>query len=355
MWKLHRYIALTVLTSMAIVAFVMCGLYVIFTFVAEIGNVGQGTYGVLQAMEFVLLSMPDNIGMVLPIVGLLGSLMGLGLLAGHSELIAMRAAGVSIRKIAQGVVYASVLMGLLAFAIASYVGPQLMQYALLKRAVEMQGQAVLVNAHSTWLKQGNDFIFVGSIQNDGTLHDIQRYEINDGQLVGVVSADSAHFEGKDWVLQNVQTIHLSPTKITHSSSAQIIWTNLVTPQLLQVLVTQSSNLTLTSLWDYIQYRKANGLSLEQYQANFWQTFFAPLSVVILSLLAVPFVFGPLRSAHAGFRLIAGVTVGFVFFIINQFFGPFTAVYHFPAFLGAALPSLIFALLAGGMLWWVSRA
>jgi len=58
-------------------------------------------------------------------------------------------------------------------------------------------------------------------------------------------------------------------------------------------------------------------------------------------LAIPFIFGPLRSVTMGLRLVSGVVVGFSFYMLNQFFGPFSLVYNVPPFVAALLPSLLF--------------
>ena len=353
MWKLHRYIATTVLTTSLIIFCVVCGLYLIFTYIAEAPNIGQGVYGPWEAFEFVLLGLPANIYLILPIVALLGSLMGLGLLASHSELIAMRAAGISIRQIAQGAFYAGLIIAIIAFMVGSYIGPKLSEYATIKRTIEMQGQAVLMTDNSTWLKQDNHFIFIGKVAPGGHLYNIRRYQVVDNKLTEVDTADEAYYQNKQWYVKNITAITFTPLGVVEQHVAETTWKSLVSPQLLQVFLTKANSLTLNNLWSYINYRRINGLSTTSYELSFWQTFFQPLSVIILGLLAVPFVFGPLRSSNAGLRMIAGVAIGFVFFIINQFFGPFTGVYDFPPLLGALLPALIFALILVLMIWRIS--
>ena len=58
-------------------------------------------------------------------------------------------------------------------------------------------------------------------------------------------------------------------------------------------------------------------------------------------LVIPCIFGPLRSATLGLRMIVAVAMGFGFYILNSFFGPMSIVYQFPPFLAATLPSLLF--------------
>ena len=61
-------------------------------------------------------------------------------------------------------------------------------------------------------------------------------------------------------------------------------------------------------------------------------------------LAVPFVFGSLRTKPIGFRILIGVMMGFGFYMLNEFIGPFSLLYQIPPFLAAASPLLLFALL-----------
>jgi lipopolysaccharide export system permease protein len=67
------------------------------------------------------------------------------------------------------------------------------------------------------------------------------------------------------------------------------------------------------------------------------------------LLALPFVFGQLRSSTMGFRMFIWVMVGFVFYVLNQFVGPMSIVYQIPPALAAILPTLVFAFLGGVLL------
>ena len=66
-------------------------------------------------------------------------------------------------------------------------------------------------------------------------------------------------------------------------------------------------------------------------------------------MALSFIFGPLRSVTMGARVIMGVLTGFGFFILNEVFGPLSLVYQLPPYLGAILPSMLFAAIAALML------
>jgi lipopolysaccharide export system permease protein len=58
------------------------------------------------------------------------------------------------------------------------------------------------------------------------------------------------------------------------------------------------------------------------------------------LLALPFVFGPLRSVSIGYRILTGTLLGIAFHLINQTIGFMGLVYHLPPLLSAFLPALL---------------
>jgi lipopolysaccharide export system permease protein len=348
--KLIRYIAITVFSSIVLVTLVLAALYVIFTFIAQASNVGQAGYGASDALAYVFLTLPANMVLFLPISGFLGSLMGLGLLAQNSELIAMRASGVTIKTICKGVALCALVFVALSYVLGAYLGPVLQYHAQVKQTLSKGGQAVLMTAQSTWLKDRNDFVYIGKAFPDGRLLTIKRYHMEHGQLRRVVIAKSASFYHKQWHLKDITTTYLNDdhTRQTHQASAT--WAHLVSPNVLQVVLSNGDNLTLWGLHRFVEYRTHNALSTSSYSLKFWRMIIAPWSVLILSLMAVPFVFGPLRSANGGMRMVFGVIFGFVYFIVDQFFGPLTLVYHLAPFLGALLPTLLFGIVLLGMLW-----
>jgi lipopolysaccharide export system permease protein len=98
------------------------------------------------------------------------------------------------------------------------------------------------------------------------------------------------------------------------------------------------------LYSYIKHRKQSGLNAVDCEFIFWQRLFCPLATLIMILLAIPFVFGPLRSVTMGLRMTVGVIVGFGFHILNQSVGSISAVYQLPAMLVAILPTMLFAII-----------
>ena len=118
---LQRYIAQAILTSTGLVLLVLLGLYTFMDFITELEEVGKGEYQLADVLAYLALSMPKRIYELLPIAALLGSVLGLGNLASQSELVVMRAAGISIQGINKAVMIVAVGLMLLALFIGEAI------------------------------------------------------------------------------------------------------------------------------------------------------------------------------------------------------------------------------------------
>ena len=96
---LARYIGRTVFLNTLLVLLVLVSISSLFSFIGELDDVGKGDYTVKTALIYILLGMPGIAYELFPSSVLLGSLLGLGAMASHSELTVMRSAGISIGQL----------------------------------------------------------------------------------------------------------------------------------------------------------------------------------------------------------------------------------------------------------------
>jgi len=114
-----------------------------------------------------------------------------------------------------------------------------------------------------------------------------------------------------------------------------------------VAVVHPQHMSLPDLFTYVRHLEQNHLDATSYRVALWGKAFAPLSVIVMLVLAMPFVFASQRGGNAGKWLFVGILLGVVYVTFNQivnFMGP---VYGVPLLLSAALPPLLF--LAGGLI------
>lgn len=109
----------TIITTIILVLSVFVGLSAVIKFVEQLRSVGEGSYTMLSALYFVILGMPRDIELFFSMAALLGSLVGLGMLASSSELVVMQAAGISKLRIGLSVLKTAVPLMVVVMALGS--------------------------------------------------------------------------------------------------------------------------------------------------------------------------------------------------------------------------------------------
>ncbi|MDQ2696531.1 MAG: LPS export ABC transporter permease LptG [Pseudomonadota bacterium] len=342
MTRIDRYIFRVVLGSSLVALLVLMGLETFFTLLTELEDVGKGAYGVNDVLHYLLLTFPSRIYLIFPMALLLGGLMGMGALAGSSELIAMRAAGVSILRLVLAALQAGVALSLVMALVGEYVAPRLERQAKEMRSAVQAKQITIRKGRGFWARDGNNFVQVRSILPGVKLGDIYIYELDDTfDLKSVTWAKGARFENGRWVLEGVSRSYMQPESVATDSVVRIAWTSLISPRLLEVLATEPEDLSMRDLRAYIGYLQANGLDTGSHELAFWSKVLGPLAHLTMLFVAMPFVFVSQRKAGAGQRLVIGIFLGLLFFLANRMLGNTVLLYGYPPLLGALLPTLLF--------------
>ncbi|KGM28066.1 LPS export ABC transporter permease LptG [Photorhabdus luminescens] len=346
---LDRYIGRTILQTILMTLFMLVSLSGIIKFVDQLRKVGQGEYTTISAGLYALLSVPKDIQIFFPMAALLGALLGLGTLATRSELVVMQAAGFTRMQIAGSVMKTAIPLVILTMVIGEWVAPQGEQMARNYRAQKMLGGSLVSTTKGMWAKDGDDFIYIQRIVSDTEIKGVNIYHFSDDKkLLSVKYAASAVYdEDSDlWKLSQVEESDLTDSKkITGSQRISADWKILLTPEQLNVVALEPEALSISGLYQYIKYLKQSEQESGRYQLNMWKKIFAPLSVAVMMLMALSFIFGPLRSVPMGVRIVTGISFGFLFYVLNEIFGPLSLVYNMPAVLAALLPSLSFLIVS----------
>ncbi|WP_036773687.1 LPS export ABC transporter permease LptG [Photorhabdus australis] len=346
---LDRYIGRTILQTILMTLFMLVSLSGIIKFVDQLRKVGQGEYTTISAGLYALLSVPKDIQIFFPMAALLGALLGLGALATRSELVVMQASGFTRMQVAGSVMKTAIPLVILTMVIGEWVAPQGEQIARNYRAQKMFGGSLVSTTKGMWAKDGADFIYIQRVISDTEIKGVNIYHFNDDKkLLSVKYADSAVYDEDNdlWKLSQVEESDLTDSKkITGSQRISATWKTRLTPEQLGVVALDPEALSISGLYQYISYLKQSEQESGRYQLNMWKKIFAPLSVAVMMLMALSFIFGPLRTVPMGVRIVTGITFGFLFYLLNEIFGPLSLVYSMPAVLAALLPSLLFLTLS----------
>ena len=282
---------------------------------------------------------------------LLGALMALGNLASRSELVVMQAAGFSRFKIGMAVMKTALPLVLLTMVIGEWGIPQTEQFARDMRARALSGGSMLSMKNGVWAKDGNNFVFVRRVTDDAKLNDIYIYTFDQHRnLTELKHANQASYSEDEskWTLRQVNHSMISKDEIKTSNRLSEKWETNLTPDKLGAVSLRPTSLSISGLYNYISFLRETGQDVSRFELTFWRKIFQPVSVGVMMLLALSFIFGSLRSVTAGARIVTGICFGFLFYVVNEIFGQMSVVYNMPAVFGALMPSLLFVV----MIWWL---
>lgn len=342
MTVLRAYIAFSVLRGVAKVLAVLVLVGGFIQFVGQLDDVGIADYGLSEAISFVALSMPRTIFQSLPAAALLGSLLSLGDLAVHRELVVMRAAGISKGRLAAAVGLAGFALAVVMALLGESLAPSLGAYAREMRTEALLEDGALADSQSTWLKDGNRILSLRRNVEDFAFDSgMYLFELDDGQhLRHVAQADSAEIDNGDrWRLSNYAATGFSLDGISAVHEEQTTQQYNLNSELVDLAVVRHDLLDTPGLRRYIEYLELNNLNANRYLVAYWGRMASVVSVVFMTLLALPFVSGSLRSAGTGARLVIGLVIGLGFYVIDEVLANSSEVFEIDPVIVAWAPTL----------------
>lgn len=346
---LAGYVSRTVLGAMLLVLVLLLGLEMVFAFLGELEEL-RGRYTALEALAYIGLSAPQRLYGMLPLAALIGGIVGLGMLAGASELTVMRAAGVSIRRIVWWVLRPALLLIVLGLLLGQYVVPHTQKTAETRRALALEQTHLAGWLNSYWHREGDDMVRIGRVEPDGVLYDMVFFRLApEGRLTAGTRIERGYYIPAlgGWRLLNLRETRLRPDGTTEVlQTPERFWPSRLTPEFLGLVTLEPETLSLTRLYLYAGYMKQQGLDSAAYFLEFWKKALAPFATLSMVLIACSFIFGPLRSVTMGLRILAGIMAGLLFRYAQDFLGYVSLIYDFSPLLAAGLPIAACLLLGG---------
>lgn len=335
-----RSISLGVLASTMLFA----GLFFFLFFIKELRYVGTAEYDIAMAFVYVMLSLPQQLYELAPSIILIGSLMALGSLADHSEIIVIRAAGLSTMSITAMVMNTGLIIAVMVGLAGEYVIPQATSLGESMRVQALNERFIAGSEGGIWSRDDKRYINIGLVRPDKQLHRVGIYDTDaDGRLTSVTSVGWAEQVAEGWKLHDVAETRISEQGVTSTRVDSRIVARLIDPGLFDVLKTEPENMSATALYRYSNYLEANELDAEQFRLQFWVKVFTPLTCLVMILIALPLVLNSsARTGGAGQRIVIGLGIGVLFFIFNRMVGYMGLSIGLLPVLSAALPPLLAA-------------
>ncbi len=338
---LTGYIVREILKSAFISQLLLLTLFNLFTLSDELDDIGKGDYGLTEVLYFLALTSPTVFYELMPASALLGSLFALGNMGNYHELIAMRAAGLSVFGIIKSIMIAGLLLATTAVLVGEFVAPSAEEKAQLVKVTSQNQQVMLKTRYGLWLREDRKFINVRQVEENGDLADISIYEV-DGQqhLRRSIHAGRAQFLGnQQWQLHNVKQSDISPEQVRSRTENERIWLSSIEPDLLKIVVVNPDNLSLYDLAMYVNFLTENQQKSHAFEVAFWGRIVNPIVIFVMLLVSTPLVIGVRRGISVGARILIGAVIGMGFNIFDITVGHIGLIYDLNPPLMAFMPSL----------------
>jgi lipopolysaccharide export system permease protein len=345
MMILDRYIAGVVAIATGLALLVIVGLDLFFSIINQVDDVGKGNYSVSRMLQYVALGLPRTVYEFFPTAALLGGLTGMGMLAANSELIAMRAGGMSVWRIVRSLLQVGMVMLVFIVALGEGIAPVADQIGHRLRAIALENRISFISGHGLWVRDESRYIFVNRIIDDNQLVDLSVFEFDDQrELVAATRAGNAAYQSGEWTLHDVHQTLFEQDRVSTRRQAMMTWPSLLTPELIDIVVLKPEHMAIGDILQFVAYLEDNGLDSAPYRYAYWWRLITPLSALVMLFISVPFVFGSLRSVGSGQRIFIGTLAGFAFYLASQVAGQMGQVYGLNPLVITIAPSLLVLML-----------
>ncbi len=346
MKRMDIYLARTVVVNVLLVLLVLTMLAAIIGFVSEIHTTyNHEHYGLWDAALYTVMKMPGGMYDMFTVAVLLGALLGLGELASHNELTVFRAAGVSAARLGGAALCGGLLLAAACVLIGEFVAPVTEQRAEDRRAELVESRGNPLGAGGVWARDNGTYVNVHAMTARDTVRGVYIYDVDDQrQVTQVTFAGTGKFSMDGSNLLNVHGTSLQPDGQGSAvfNQRQVQWKTLLSSELISLFAVDTDSLSARGLYHYITYMRDNHLDDRRYVTAFWGRIAKPVALLAMLLLAMPFVFGPLRSSSTGQRMLIGMLIGIGFYVFNSIFMQAGIVFGLNPLISAWLPTVILA-------------
>ncbi len=302
--------------------------------------------GEAQLWYYVSLRTPQLIARFLPYSVLLATLFTFWPLNQNSEVIAMRAAGLSAHQVLAPLLLVAAFVSLLSFAfnetvVAKATGT-LKQWNALKYQPIPANSGVRANVY---LKDGPNILTAVKVIGEGRqieMTGVTWYRRDaGGMVVEQLRADRATFANPGWRLENARRFEVRST-VLEPVGATVVAQG-VSPGQVTIAKVDPDGQGIFELSRSIAALKEAGRRTSELEAKWWHKLSGPLSALLMPLLGSVAAFGLARSGKLLVRAIAGMALGFAYFVVDNAALAMGDFGGYPSLVAAWAPFLLFAL------------
>ena len=342
MKQITKYLNKEFFISITMIMFGLIALFSFFDFIREINDLGKGGYGLIQIINYIILSIPGHVYEIIPLAVLIGAMYTVGELSQNSEFTVMRSSGLSIKKIAASLIYVGLFFCFLTFIIGDLISPNSEKNAQRLKISSTDSVVSQEFKSGFWIKDGKSFVNIENVLPNSSLEDIHIYEFdNDFKLRTIVNAKQGVFQDGQWKLNNITLTHLGEEKITSTNIENGNWKSLIRPEMMNALIISPEKMSTINLVKFINYLRLNNQKVTRYEIALWEKLIHPIMPLVMLLFAVPFGFLQERSGGKYLKMFLGIIIGISYLILNTMIKHLGLLNDWQPFMSSLIPTIIF--------------
>lgn len=303
--------------------------------------------GESQLWHYVTLRVPQLVARFLPYSVLLATIITLATLNQNSEVIAMKAAGLSAHQILAPLLLSALAVSGISLTFNEMVGTRATatldawenaNYGPIPKASNIR--------NNVYFRDGNDILAIATLSGTGMatqMDGVTWYRRDDnGLIIEQIEAARATFADPGWRLEEPKRFDVQSARQVKLGA--VVVAAGITPTQIEMSRVDSDREDIFKLRRSIADMEAAGRQTRELRSQWWHKLVGPLSAALMPLLGAVAGFGLARSGHLFVRAVIGMALGFAYFVVDNAalaMGNFGA---YPPFLAAWGPFLLFLLL-----------
>jgi lipopolysaccharide export system permease protein len=343
-WYLAKTFVTRILAVLVMLVLVLMMLDLLTTTADILAYPGNGEG---ELLRYVGLRVPQLIARFLPYSVLLATIITLATFNQNSEVVAMKAAGLSAHQILAPLLLAAGLVSLTSFVFNERVVTRATGTLSAWQAVDYgpvpQDSGVRSNVY---LAVGDDILAAATVSGSGprtTMRNVTFYQRDPkGMIQRELTSDSAVWANPGWRLTAPRVFDVRTAEASRSSSPVVVARGLGLDQVALGKVDPDAQ-TLSTLSRSIKALDKEGRRTSELRGKWWHKLSGPLSAMLMPLLGAVAGFGLARSGGVFVRAVIGMALGFAYFVVDNAALAMGSFGGYPPLLAAWAPFLLFLL------------
>jgi len=275
----------------------------------------QATFS--QIAGYSLYSLPAMATSTFPMAALIATLLSLGNLSRHNEIIAMRAGGISIATIIAPVLLGGIIISVFGFINNEYIMPACTARANYIKSVQIEKkqQRIVFQQQKLWLRgPDNSIANIELVSPDRSeMIGVNIYKLNPDYTVRErIKAQSLLWENGAWRFKHSRKFIMGQDMVISQSADDEPFNIVDSPDDLRRVAKSSEEMNFRELWDYVRKLKMSGYKATRYEVDLHNKLALPLASLLMVMIATPLSVQRVRSGGASKGIAIAVFIAFIY-------------------------------------------